>query len=340
MSISAKELAAKLNISAATVSMVFNNKPGISEETRYRVMTAARQYGYVFKNRTGEILTESCPIQFIIFKSHGSVVSDTPFFTELMEGIIQSCADIGYLSKVSYHYADTDFEMQAEKNGYRSSAGLILLGTEMDERQLLKFLDLNIATVVLDAYFEQISTDYVLINNVQGAFLATDYLARCGHTAIGYLKSSVYISNFGERANGYYNALRKHGIDTSHPYVIPLSPQTEQGYADMVRYLEGNPPLATAYFADNDIIAIAALRGFARYGYSCPGDISIIGFDDMPFCELTTPPMSTMRVPKRNLGRIAVKRLMEKMQMNDSEHVKVSIATQLIERESVKKRTD
>ncbi|MBR1585231.1 MAG: substrate-binding domain-containing protein [Clostridia bacterium] len=196
---------------------------------------------------------------------------------------------------------------------------------------------MNIATVVLDAYFEEISADYVLINNVQGAFLATDYLARCGHRSIGHLKSNVYISNFGERANGYYNALRKHGIDTSHSFVIPLSPQTEQGYADMVKYLEKEPRLATAYFADNDIIAVAALRGFAKFGYNCPNDISVIGFDDMPFCQLTTPPISTMRVPKRDLGRIAVKRLLEKIQIRESDFMKISIATQLIERESVKK---
>ena len=337
MSISAKELAARLQLSAATVSMVFNNKPGISEETRYRVMTAARQYGYVFRNKAPEAPAENRPVQFIIFKNHGSVVGDTSFFTELMEGIVQSCADIGYLAKVSYHYADADFDTQADRNGYRGSAGLILLGTEMEAEHLRAFLALGISTVVLDAYFEEITADYVVINNVQGAFLATDYLARCGHRTIGYLKSSVPISNFSERANGYYNALRRHGIDTSHPYVIPLSPQTEQGYADMGKYLEGRPPLAGAYFADNDIIAAAALRGFARFGYSCPGDVSVIGFDDMPFCELTTPPISTMRVPKRSLGRVAVKRLMEKLQLNEDVSVKISTAVRLIERGSVRK---
>ena len=121
MSISAKELAARLQLSAATVSMVFNNKPGISEETRYRVMTAARQYGYVFRNKAPEAPAENRPVQFIIFKNHGSVVGDTSFFTELMEGIVQSCADIGYLAKVSYHYADADFDTQADRNGYRGS---------------------------------------------------------------------------------------------------------------------------------------------------------------------------------------------------------------------------
>lgn len=335
MSVSAKDLAAKLNISAATVSMVLNNKPGISEATRMKVLAAARQYGYVFKPRSSDPSTDySKVINFVIYKKHGTVVTDTPFFTELMEGIVQACEDAAYLPKISYHYADASFSAQAEKNLYRNSAGLILLGTEMDAEDLLQFLRLDVTTVVLDAYFEEVAADYVLINNVQGAYLATSHLIACGHQSVGYLKSSVHISNFAERANGYYNALRHHGISTSHPYVIELAPQTEQGYADMLRYLEGNPPLATAYFADNDIIAAAAMRGFAKFNYRLPEDISIIGFDDMPFCQLTTPALSTMRVPKRIMGSTAVKRLLEKLQ-GETELLKISVATELTARASV-----
>ena len=340
MHISAKELAAKLNLSAATVSMVFNNKPGISEATRYRVLSAARKYGYVYKARTGESASPfNKVINFVIYKKHGTVVGDTPFFTELMEGIVHACNDGDCLPKVSYHYADTDFDTQVEKNGYLTSAGLILLGTEMESEDLQQFLQLEKCTVVLDSYFEDIDADYVLINNVQGAFLATDHLAKCGHTKIGYLKSSVFISNFGERSNGYYNALRKHGISTSHPYVIELTPQTEQGYEDMIRYLATGPELATAYFADNDIIAAAALRGFSKYGYRMPEDISIIGFDDMPFCQLTTPMLSTMRVPKRVMGSCAVKRLLEKLRGEEQDHLKISVATELTKRASVLDKT-
>lgn len=335
--ISGKELAEKLGVSAATISMVFNNKPGISEETRFRVIEAARRYGYVYKPRGSQDSPFFNPriICFVVFKKHGLVVGDTPFFTEVMEGILQACGDAGYQAKVAYHYADMDFRVQAERNEYRQCAGLILLGTEMNTDDLSQFLGINLPTVVLDAYFEEISADYVLINNVQGAFLATKYLAQQGHTSVGYLRSSIRISNFSERANGYYNALRKHGIDTLHPHVIEISPQMEQGYEDMVRYLDSKPPLATAYFADNDIIASAAVRGFARFGYRVPEDISVIGFDDMPFCQLMMPPLSTMRVPKHILGSTAVKRLAEMLRGGAPEHMKISVATELTQRCSV-----
>lgn len=339
--ISGKELAEKLGVSAATISMVFNNKPGISEETRFRVIEAARRYGYVYKPRGNQdsLFSNSRVICFVIFKKHGLVVGDTPFFTEVMEGVLQSCGDVGYQAKVAYHYADMDFSVQVERNEYRQCAGLILLGTEMNTDNLSQFLALNLPTVVLDAYFEEISADYVLINNVQGAFLATQYLAKQGHTSIGYLKSSIRISNFSERANGYYNALRKYSLSTGHLHVIEISPQTEQGYEDMVRYLEAKPPLATAYYADNDIIAAAAVRGFARFGYRIPEDISVIGFDDMPFCQLMMPPLSTMRVPKRILGSTAVKRLAEILRGGAPEHMKTSVATELTQRCSVSRIT-
>jgi len=291
----------------------------------------------VYKPRSGSELEDAASrvICFVIYKKHGLVVGDTPFFTEVMEGILQTCTDAGYQAKVAYHYADMDFQVQAERNEYGQCAGMILLGTEMSADNLREFLAMNIPIVVLDAYFEEIRADYVLINNVQGAFLATDYLAQQGHTAIGYLKSSIRISNFAERANGYYNALRKHDLSTVHPYVIELSPQTERGYQDMIRYLETKPQLATAYYADNDIIAAAAVRGFARYGYRVPQDVSVIGFDDMPFCQLMTPNLSTMRVPKHILGSTAVKRLVEILHGATPEHLKISVATELTLRNSV-----
>lgn len=335
--ISGKELGKKLGVSAATISMVFNNKPGISDETRFRVIAAARRYGYVYKPRGNQDSPFFNPrtICFVIFKKHGLVVGDTPFFAEVMEGILQTCGDAGYQAKVAYHYADMDFHIQADRNEYLQCAGLILLGTEMNTDDLSMFLDMNLPTVVLDAYFEEISADYVLINNLQGAFLATQHLAQQGHTTIGYIKSSIRISNFSERANGYYNALRKYAINTIHPHVIEISPQMEQGYEDMVQFLETKPTLATAYYADNDIIASAAVRGFARFGYRVPEDISIIGFDDIPFCQLMAPALSTMRVPKHVLGSTAVKRLDEMLRGGAPEHMKISVTTELMQRCSV-----
>ena len=94
---------------------------------------------------------------------------------------------------------------------------------------------------------QQLDYDCVLINNIQGAFNATNYLIQCGHKNVGYFHSSLDISNFSERADGYYKALRANGISTSHPYVHPVSPTSDEGYRDMLRLLESKAPIADAY---------------------------------------------------------------------------------------------
>lgn len=338
MGISAKELAARISVSPATVSMVLNNKQGIGEETRRRVLEAARQYGYDLSRHAASLPSPAqsdYSIHFVLFKRHGAVVADTPFFAELLEGFTQACTAMKCPYKVSYHYYTKDFAQQVQANGYQDASGLILLGTEMEPSDIQQFLSLGIPCVILDCYYDEIQADFVLINNVQGAYLATKHLIDSGHRSIGYLRSSRRIANFEERANGYYNALRRHGIDTSHPYVFSLAPTADQGYEDMLQCLSGEPPLATAYFADNDIIAAAASRAFAEKGLLSTRPISIIGFDDMPFCQLMTPALSTMRVAKRSLATIAVDRLIEKLRQPASTCRKISIATSLISRDSV-----
>lgn len=323
-----------LNLSAATVSMVLNSKPGISDATRIRVLEAAKAHGYVF--RKDPVAASNLTIHFVIYKKHGLVVADTPFFTEVIEGVVRECQNNNYSPKITYFYEQEGFEMQASRGDFNTCDGMILLGTEMEPADIRAFLQLQVPLVILDCYYDAISADFVLINNTQGAYLATSYLIQSGHRWVGYLKSSVTISNFSERSNGYYNALRKFGLDTSHPYVIEVTPQAERCYEDTVRYLKGSPALATAYFADNDIIAAAAMRAFSMCGYHIPEDISIVGFDDMPICQLTEPLLSTMRVPKQALGATAVKRLIEKLQDPRPEHHKISLSTSLIQRNSVK----
>ena len=327
-----------INVSPATISMVLNNKPGISEATRKKVLEAAQKLGYDLSRHyalLNQVNQEQHSIHFVFFKRSGIVVADTPFFTELMEGITEACRNSKCTLKVSYHYYIEDFNKQVKNNGYLDSSGLILLGTEMKASDIEQFQTLGVPFVVLDCYYDEIQADFVLINNVQGAFLATKHLINFGHKKIGYLKSSIRIANFEERANGYFNALRKNGFDTSHPYVIELSPTANQGYEDMLHYLEQNPELATAYFADNDIIAAAAIRALSEKGLLMSKPLSIVGFDDMPFCQLMTPALSTMKVAKRSLATIAVNRLIEKLQFPTSNFRKISIATSLISRDSV-----
>ena len=187
-------------------------------------------------------------------------------------------------------------------------------------------------------YYDELDYDCVLINNIQGAFNATNYLIQCGHKNVGYFHSSLDISNFSERADGYYKALRANGISTSHPYVHPVSPTSDEGYRDMLRLLESKAPIADAYFADNDIIAAAAMRALRENGYRIPEDVSIIGFDDVPMCDMMVPPLSTMKVRKRELGATAVQRLLDRVADPKRECLKMCMATKLVKRQSVSRR--
>ena len=155
---------------------------------------------------------------------------------------------------------------------------------------------------------------------------------------MGYFHSSLDISNFSERADGYYKALRANGISTSHPYVHPVSPTSDEGYRAMLRLLESKAPIADAYFADNDIIAAAAMRALRENGYRIPEDVSIIGFDDVPMCDMMVPPLSTMKVRKRELGATAVQRLLDRVADPKRECLKMCMATKLVKRQSVSRR--
>ncbi len=335
MGISAKELAEKLNISAATVSMVLNQKPGISEATRQLVLDAAEKYGL---ERKPIVETAPAVIRFVIYKKHGRVVADTPFFSEVTEGITRGCHQQNCMLQISYFYEESHVEEQITNLLDNGTSGIVFLGTEMDQESFALLEKLPVPVVILDCYDNEVDLDSVLINNEQGAFLAVKHLYEMGHREIGYIRSATRINNFEERADGYYKALRKCGLEKQEENSFWIAPMSDRGYQDMKRQLgEGRKPIG-AYFADNDIIAAAAMRALKEMGYHIPEDVSIVGFDDMPMASFLDPPLTTMNVRKKELGITAVNRLLEKIRDRDNEVIRISLSTQLIERESVSKK--
>ena len=335
MSISAKEIARELGLSAATVSVALNNKGGISEKTRIRVLDTARKCGYNFSKKNDSEAGKGV-IQFIIYKNHGVIVADTPFFAQIAEGVDIGCKLAGYELQVTYFYGRQNISDQIRAISGKNCQGILLLGTEMEPAGFQPFSQLKVPIVVLDTYSEELNCDAVLINNIQGACLATNYLIDHGMRTVGYLHSSYPIGNFSERANGYYKALRHRRIQTDHPYVHRLAPSMEGAYIDMLSILQRNPPVADAYFADNDLIAVGAMRAFKQCGYQIPEDVSIVGFDDMPICEFLEPKLTTITVPERMLAELAVKRLVGKIKNPESIVTKIEVSVSLHERISVK----
>ncbi len=335
MAITSKELAQKLGISAATVSMVLNNKPGISEATRQKVLDAAQKYGYTAPQKPVAATPSQGTICLAIYKRTGAVVSDTPFFSLLTEGISTGCQKNQFGLTICYLYEDSNLNAQLQSIISAHYSGIILLATEMTRESLEIFRQFEAPVLILDAYFETMDLPCVLINNIQGAYVATDYLIHQRNQQPGYLASAYRISNFDERADGYYKAIRAHNLSSSGSIVHYLAPTEKGAYQDMIKLIQSGQPLAKCYFADNDHIAIGAIKAFRDSGFRVPEDIGIVGFDDLPLSAFLDPPLTTIHVPKQYMGESAASKLTEIIRTGDAVATKLEIGTTLKKRKSV-----
>lgn len=332
MKVTAKQVAERMGISAAAVSMALNNKPGVSLEMRHKIIDTATEMGYDF-TRINSKNARSNTIAFIFF--HRNMVFDTPFFSDLTVSVETTIKEKGYQFCVHHIHDSDDLEEQLHTIQAYHYEGIILLGTTMSRNEILPFEKLDIPVVLLDAYFPNLNVDCVTINNVDSAETATDYLIKKRHQQPGYLHSSFDIVNFSERNLGFLNAVRKNAMPASKSIVHRLSPSIDGSYADMLEILNQNEPIANCYFADNDEIAIGAVRAFKEKGYQIPEDVAIVGFDNIPYSAFVEPPLTTIDVPKSYMGAIAVKQLISAIKDKSTFHIKIEINTNLIVRSSI-----
>lgn len=203
----------------------------------------------------------------------------------------------------------------------------------MQPEDFKPFDSLNTPVVVLDTYFDELNYDFVTINNIRGTFNATEYLISQGFSDIGYLCSSYEIANFTERFDGYCKAMKKHGLKIKSEYIHNITPSIDGAYKDMKNILPAK--LAKSYVADNDLIAAGAIRALKEYGIKTPDDVSVIGFDNTPFCDIFDPQLSTLDVQKHEFGMLAVKQLINRIQNQNASYLRIQISPELYKRKSV-----
>lgn len=335
MAITAKELAKKLNLSATAVSMALNNKPGVSTATRDQVIKAAEKYGYDF-TRLSLKNGHSGDIYCIIYRAHNAILNYLPIFSELTDGIEQECRNQGYqLKLVQINEKRDDVQKWIEDLRIANCAGIILLGTETSIHVCKLFLQLSVPVLLLDSHFDSLGCSSVLINNRQGAYLATSLLInQCGCQP-GYMRSSYRIGNFEERRIGFDTALREHGMSPSNSVIHELPPSIEGALSDMLEIIDRDASLAKCYFADNDLIAIGAMKALKLRGYRIPEDVAIVGFDNISESRIVEPSLTTIDIPRTFMGQTAARQLIHQITTPVPHTVKIEISTKLVKRFSV-----
>lgn len=150
---------------------------------------------------------------------------------------------------------------------------------------------------------------YILIKNIQGAYLATDYLISRRITQPGYLRSSVPLQNFTERWEGFQKALRANAMSPSQSIAHTLSPTINGAKTELLELLENGGSVSSCYFAEKDLIAIGAMQAFQGKGYHIPNDIAIVGFDNISESSVISPSLTTVSIPRTYMGRVVAQQL-------------------------------
>lgn len=327
--------------------MALNGKPGVSAETRSRVLAAAGELGYTTpKSRQSDQQAKKI-ISFVIFTEVGAAEQST-FSSFVLRGTESAAKSLGYRVLVHYFHGDRPWNEQVGLC-LNDACGVILLGTDITESQRHAFCQyyniVKAPVVVVDNFMFSAYVDSVGNDNTYGVKSAVSYLIDCGHRRIGYLRSMHRIVNFADRELGVQLSLADHrDVGLAPLQVVDLDISPDKAYEDMLAWLKaGNVP-ADAYFAENDLLAASAIRALQKCGFRVPDDVSVIGFDDVQICEMIDPPITTMHAFKERLGQLAVNQLDYRIRSGDtlqtcrqSGLLKIALSLQLKERRSVRR---
>ena len=328
---SVKRISEITGFSPATVSNALNNKKGVNKETSEKIFKIAEELGYSTFSRSIK------SIKFVVFRRNGNILDESSFHPAVIEGVEQEAREhkletvFVYLEKNSPNYKE-----QIQKLASVSDSAIILLATEMEKDDFKDFEDCRCPIVLLDGWNDDAPYSSVLIDNLNSASKAVEYLISKGHREIGYIRGDFRIQAFQDREAGYQTTMMKNGLNIVDDYVVTLSTKTEGSYQEMCEWIASGHRIPTAYFVDNDCIALGAIRALKQNGYKVPDDVSVVGFDDITFSAISSPPLSTIHVYKQEMGREAVRRLLSMMEYGDGSRFKVQSCTSFIERESVK----
>lgn len=277
-------------------------------------------------------------IRFVTFRKNGLIIDENPFFAELIQGVEMQAREYGYETTFIYlNYESQEFYGQLAGVLEDVSSFLVLLGTEMMEEDFLLFQGFKGDMVLVDCWSDTVTFDAVLINNTDSAYHAVRYLIDRGHKVIGYLRGCYRIKAFEYREYGYCRALKEAGLKEHPEFEITLGTQLKTAYEGMMEYLESHEKeLPDGFFADNDLIAMGAIRALQEKGYKIPKDVSVVGFDDVKFGAVSNPGLTTVHVFKEEMARMAVRRVLDKARHPAGGIMtKIQVETRFEERESV-----
>ncbi len=327
-----KEVAKYAKVSITTVSRVMNEADKVNPETRERVQRAMRELDYQ-PNRVAQRLRTSKGQSKLL----GLIIPDiqNQFYSSIVRGV----EDVAYGKDYAVILCNSDENPNKERFYLdvlqsESVDGIILPPIHQYSKVVEGLIESGVPVVCVDRKLVREAVDTVVINNVRGGYLAVKHMIDFGHRRIAILTSSSQFSSFEERLAGYKNALQDHNIEPDENLIKEGDPRsTESAYLFTKELLKLHHP-PTAIFATNNLMTLGALEAVHEEKLNVPDNISIVGFDDMPWARAISPPLTVIKQPGYEMGRRATELLFQRVEDPKREPVQIIMEPTLIIRKS------
>lgn len=332
--VTAKEIARELGVSVMTVSRALNNRPNVDAETRNKVLETARRLGYV-PNRIAKSL--------VLKKSHiiGIVVPEIThsFFPEAIRGIEEVASRFGYHLILTHSSENAAREMEVIQLLESQQVDGILISkaeTVISNQVYLKLIERKVPLVFFDRCVPGIGAECVSVDDENGASKITEHLILVHHyERIGHLSGPQHVSIGVERLRGFKKAHRKHNRPFYEELVVEAGFHESGGYLAMKKLLDLPSYLRPrAVVAVNDPAAFGAMKAISEHDLNIPGDIAIVGFSDDIRAELMPIPLTTVRQPAYEVGKIAAEKLIAQIEGNSDNDEIFIVQTEQVIRQS------
>jgi len=330
-----EEIAARAGVSIATASRALNGKGGVKDETRQRVLAIAQEIQYSVSMAGRGLATSRTDTICFVVSRKSDAFNDDPFYPIIMRGLESE------LSNRGYHLLMTTLDVTQSKSASelrpvmeRRVDGVILAGPDIPSRLIVDLKQRNIPMLLVDNDLTALSIDTVNSDNRQGGRLATEHLIQHGHRTIVSLLGPDSWNSSLMRGKGYQEAMAASNLT---PRIIRADATTAKTGALAMRQALQEVPDLTAVFAANDAMAVGAIRELHLQQRRVPKDVAVIGFDDIAMSELYEPPLTTVRIFKREIGRQAARQMLDMLSEHSSaEHapMQLLISTELVIRRS------
>jgi LacI family transcriptional regulator len=306
-----RDVAGRAGVHPATASRALNPETQIlvSEETARRVLAAARELGYRPNPVARSLRTR---------RSHtvGVLIPDlnNPLFPPIVRGLDDRLATAGYVALIGNTDGDEERERVVfEQMRARHVDGFVLATAHLRSPLLAEAASAELPVVLINRLAEDYSFPSVSVDNERGIRMAVTHLAALGHRRIAHIAGPQDLSTGRSRYRGYLAAMAAGGLPADPGLVVFAEAFSVQEGLRCCRELLERPERCTAVAAGNDMLALGCYAALDAAGLSCPGDLSVVGFNDMPFIDLLRPPLTTVRFPHYQVGTEAAQLLLERI---------------------------